>query len=115
MDTLLVDPSWLTDSFEFFEFKGRTRAGGLEFNDPVNVTVCKIDESPKYAVENKQSVKYANAMIYCYAAFTEGISLDKLKEKSKVSIGGKDHQVTEVRLRKHISSGDLFSVEMVVL
>lgn len=115
MDTLLVDPSWLVDSFEYAAYAGDGRSGQPLFLDPVTVTNCRFDFAPSFERDGKQVTKIGDATIFCYGAFTEGVPIQSFAERSKVIYDGKEYTIKTVRKFRNIASSGLFSVELVVI
>ena len=114
MATLL--DSWLIHEFTYKEYLGRKEAGGVNLAPEVTVTNCRINIAPSFERNSTETVKVGDATIYCYGEYTEGVKLEDLKERSEVTIFGKNYTVKKVALRFDIDEpGVLFAVEMTVL
>lgn len=115
METLLVDPSWLVNSFTYRKYAGQGNKGGVSFDGPVEVTACRIDYSPSYTRNADAVTRIGDATIFCYGAYTKGVAMSDLIEKSRVTIDGKEYTVQATNRLQGITSSDIFCIEMVVM
>lgn len=115
METLLVDPSWLVHSFTYRKYAGASNKGGFLFDDPVEVTKCRIDYRPSYTRSADRVTRIGDATIYCYGAFTQGAAMSDLVEKSRVTIDGKEYTVQATNRYAGITTKEPFCIELVVM
>ena len=113
--TLLVDSRWLVDSFSYKKYLGKSEFGGSQLADPVTVTGCRISYKPSYTRVGGELTRLGDAIIYCYAAYTEGAAISDLIEKSEVIINGKTYTIKQAKRYSEIASGKPYSVELVVI
>lgn len=85
----------LVDSFKYHEYLEVDRNHAPKYGPEKAIQYVRIDRSTVYTRNNGESIKRADATIYCYLAHTA--PFEKFVLQSKVSFDGESFTVTDVR------------------
>lgn len=87
--------SMLVDHFDYQPYLGIDRNHVPKYGAKTSIQHVRIDRSAVYTQNSSESIKRADATIYCYRKHTEPFPV--FETQSKVSFDGGEYTVTDVR------------------
>lgn len=110
---LNVDPSWLIDSFEYFEFIKNDTMQKPIYKSSEIIENVRIDRNVVFSRDSKETKVLADGVIFCFASDTTPFV--EFKEQSKVKYDGRDRIIKKVIPNYEPDSKVLWSYELEVL